>query len=96
MSSDERHSCAIDAAGTPICYEWEEDNSGTLRWLPIDTIGGAAIFGSRVYVETNDGVFWEYDTIAGSAQDSAGYVLEGYSGSWPRYRKNNLGAAREY
>ncbi len=46
--------------------------------------------GSMVYVSTSDGRFWEYDT----SHPEAVIHLAGYSGPWPRFRRNNHGLAQ--
>jgi len=49
-----------------------------------------------MYVATTDGLFWEYNTQVARIQGGGTHVLEGYTGPWPRFRKNNRGVATRY
>jgi hypothetical protein len=84
----------IDLTDADECYE--ETSSGTYETIQVP--GGVAIHGSSAYVATNNGIFWRYDTANGAqASGSANtHVLAGPAAGWPRFRKNNFGAARQY
>ena len=82
-----------EPGGTANCYR-TDPVSGDIE--PIEVIGGTALYGPSAYVATTDGLFWEYNTQVALLQGAATHVLEGYSGPWPRFRKNNLGDARRY
>jgi len=81
-----------------VCYEMRtetsEDEFGNpivdILYDPIDVTAGVAIQGAMVYVATSNGVFWEYDTN----DPNAVIHLAGYSGPWPRFRRNNFGMAQ--
>jgi hypothetical protein len=76
------------------CFE-DDDPASEVAWRPISVISGVTIRGSRVYVATNDGRFWEYDTAPGSGQADIGkWFVNGYADGWPRFRSDNRGSAR--
>ena len=85
------HDYAADP--TENCYELDP-LSGSFE--PIQVLSGTALHGAAAYVATTDGLFWEYNTQIARLQGSGSHLLEGYSGPWPRFRKNNYGRATRY
>ncbi len=80
----------LDAAGNPVVDPLTGLEQFDVVYDPIDVTAGVVVQGSMVYVATSDGRFWEYDT----SDPSAVIHLAGYSGPWPRFRRNNNGLAQ--
>jgi hypothetical protein len=80
----------LDASGEPVVDPLTGLAAFDVVYDPIDVTAGVAVQGSMVYVSTSDGRFWEYDT----SHPEAVIHLAGYSGPWPRFRRNNHGLAQ--
>jgi len=80
----------LDPDGHPVIDPLTGLEEFEVVYEPIDITAGVAVQGSMVYVATSDGRFWEYDT----GDPNAVIHLAGYSGPWPRFRRNNHGLAQ--
>jgi hypothetical protein len=73
------------------CYE-DDPLVAPFEWEPIEVVSPVTIYGTKVYIATDDGRFWEIDTAA----SPLGRRLQGCADGWPRFRHDNDGRARTF